>query len=250
MRWTKQVLMRANALVRKSAFSNRTFIRLLFGVEPLASATVQSYCEWSTILQRFILGRHMPRGARVLDLGAGAHAMLAIHVKKRFPDAVVLATDIVPERIEYAMRTVDRNGADVRCLVADVFERVPGRFDLILFDPPAIPTEDLASLGFEPKACEGLGERRCWSGDGGDDGLNVIRHFLAGAGERLTDRGRAIMCVNPLHCGRERLSALCHGAGLEVCRVHSLPGIVNAYVLANASGRLRRRPWLARISHR
>jgi len=228
----KRLLLRINRVIRRCLFSRRSFIRAVFGARMVAPFAVQTYCEWPSILQRLVVKRYIHPGARILDMGAGAHALLAIFIKKRFPGASVLASDVVPERVAWAGRTVEDNGVDVSCVRADVFKGLSGRFDLILFAPPVIPTGELAELGLEWKSHPGLGVRRCWSGDGGPDGLDIIRVFLKEVSSRLTPNGRAVLSINPIYCRAVRAVGLARDAGLVVQRIHRLPGIANSYVLA------------------
>ena len=236
MRTLKLLLMRANHLVRVTLFRRRAFVRLLFGVEVIADSSLQTYCEWATILLRLRLHRHLEPGYRVLDLGTGAQALVAILAKRICPEASVLATDILPERVEWAHRTIAKNRVDVECRQADLFQGISGRFDLILLTPPAIPSGELRSLGFEQKTVAGLGTRYCWSGDGGQDGLDVIRPFLGELAEHLTDHGRGLVCVNPLHCSPQCIRELCERCALVVEHTYRLPGVMHGYVIAATAG--------------
>lgn len=225
------ILIKLNGLFRTYLFSKRRFIRFLFDVDVVVPSNIQSYCEWGTILQRFIMHRYIRPGARILEIGTGAHAILAIFAKKCYPEASVLATDILTERISFARKTAAANRVDVTFKGTDMFKGIEGRFDLILFNPPAIPSSDLEKLGFELKSYPSLGVRRCWSGDGGPDGLDVIRAFLNGLKEYLTVQGHAIISVNPIHFGVNHLGSLFQNAALTIERVHRFPGITNAYIL-------------------
>jgi methylase of polypeptide subunit release factors len=230
----QRLLVRVNALIRAHVFCRRPFIRALFHVDVVAPPTVQSYCEWESLAIRALLRKYLRPEMRVLDVGTGAHALLAICVKKRAPSAVVLGTDILPERVALACDTVRHNKVDVACEVADMFDRVDGRFDLVLFNPPAIPTEELAERGFDWQEVSGVGKRRCWSGDGGGDGLDIIRSFVEGLGQRLMEHGRALLSVNAARFDLNDLRSLHENAKLRCERVHRWPGIVNTYVLAHA----------------
>ena len=72
MRYHKRLLMHANALVRKYVFCSRRFAAWVFGVRVVVPPTVQSYCEWPTILLRAVAGRYVTSDSRVLEVGCGA----------------------------------------------------------------------------------------------------------------------------------------------------------------------------------
>jgi methylase of polypeptide subunit release factors len=231
MKVIKRLLMEANGLIRKIIFSRRIFIRMIFGVDVVTSPNVQSYCEWGTILIRIIMKQYIRPGIRLLEIGTGAHATLAIFAKKNFPDVSVLATDILAERISSAKKTAAKNGVDIEFAVSDMFEQIEGRYELIIFNPPAIPSHELEELGFKPRYYPDLGSRRCWSSDGGIDGLDVIRTFLNGISKHLTRGGQVIIAVNPIHCSTDEMHQLCQQSGLKFKHIHHFLRISNAYVL-------------------
>lgn len=72
---------------------------------------------------------------RVLDLGTGS-GVNAILAASKTRD--VVAVDINPASIICAKRNAKRNRVEshIRFLVSDLFDKVSGRFDLIIFDPP------------------------------------------------------------------------------------------------------------------
>ena len=120
----------------------------------------------------------------------------------------------------------------VDCVASSLFDAIGSRFDLVLFNPPIIPSDELASLGYAWKQIDGLGKRRCWSSDGGHDGLQIIRPFLRDLPDHLTSDGVALVLVNPVHCRPALIQDLCDEYGLVLRETHRIPGVVTAYVLA------------------
>ena len=131
---------------------------------------------------------------RVLDLCTGSGCVAAA-VAKHVKAAQVVAVDISPAAAAVAKRNVDAVGvADrVQVLVGDLFEPVlasvdPRPFDLILANPPYIPTDQMATLDasvrdYEPAVAL----------DGGADGLTVHRRILAVAAHHLTAAGHVFL---------------------------------------------------------
>ena len=72
---------------------------------------------------------------RVLDMGTGS-GVNGIVAASRSRD--VLAVDVNPAAVTCARDNVERNGVADRVEVreSDLFQNAPGRFDLIIFDPP------------------------------------------------------------------------------------------------------------------
>ena len=84
---------------------------------------------------------------RVLDMGSGngINGILAASKARK-----VVSVDINPKAVETTRRNIDRNGVSERmeAHVSDVFRDVAGRFDLIIFNPPArwFPPRDLMEM--------------------------------------------------------------------------------------------------------
>lgn len=105
-----------------------------------------------------------------------------------------------------------------------------GRLDLVVSNPPYIPTAVLAAL--EPVVRD---HEPALALDGGADGLDAIRRIAAGAEAALAPGG--VLLLEHHHDQSEAVLTLLAAAGLEECRAHrDLEG-----VLRFASGRRRRR---------
>ncbi|MDB5851710.1 MAG: ribosomal protein N(5)-glutamine methyltransferase [Rhodoferax sp.] len=130
----------------------------------------------------------------VLDLctGNGSLAVLAAMV---FPDVTVVGADLSPDALAVARINVDKHGLQSRITLieSDGLAQVPGRFDLILCNPPYVNSASMAALPAEYQAEPALAL------DGGSDGMDFIRMLLQGAAEKLSDHG-----VLVLEIGNER----------------------------------------------
>ena len=119
----------------------------------------------------------------IADLGAGSGALLVAALKE-FPNARGTGFERSPEAFAYAQANLLRHGlaARGRIVVAD-WNKADGPFDLILSNPPYIPSGDIEDLDpdvrlFEPRAAL----------DGGTDGFDAYR-ALAGLLPRLLRPG-------------------------------------------------------------
>lgn len=104
------------------------------------------------------------------DLCTGSGA-IAIAIAKN-TSATVSASDVSSSALEIAKANVLSSGAKVKCYLSDMFKAVDGKFDLIVSNPPYIPTKDIESLDkkvkdFEPNLAL----------DGGADGLDFYREI-------------------------------------------------------------------------
>ena len=121
----------------------------------------------------------------VLDMGTGT-GLIAILAASRARK--VLAVDVSNSAVECARRNVAANrAANVEVRRSDLFTNVEGKFDLILFNPPYLPREEL-----EPQDELSL----AWSG--GRDGRRVIDRFIRECRRYLTQGGRVLMVQSSL----------------------------------------------------
>jgi release factor glutamine methyltransferase len=126
-----------------------------------------------------------------LDLGTGS-GCLAIALARNAPASQIHATDFSGEALEVASRNARRHevAERVQWHQGDVFAAVPSelRFDLIVSNPPYIPSARIDTL--EPEVREHEPRRAL---DGGADGLDFYRRIAAGAPGFLRQGGRVMV---------------------------------------------------------
>ena len=132
-------------------------------------------------------------GQSVLDLCTGSGA-IAISVYKELEKlgrkVKMTAVDISADALEVAKENAEANGADVLFIQSDLFSRLRGRFDIIVSNPPYIPTAEIETLEREVKSFEPR-----LALDGGADGLDIYRRIAADASKYLNRGGMLIMEV-------------------------------------------------------
>jgi release factor glutamine methyltransferase len=130
-------------------------------------------------------------GLTALDFGTGS-GCLALAIAAKCPAAIVYAMDASPEALETASLNAQKLGLSDRvkfCLGDSLAAVEDGlRFDLIVSNPPYIPSAQIADLqpevrDFDPRLAL----------DGGPDGLDFYRRLAHDAPSRLKDRGRLMV---------------------------------------------------------
>jgi release factor glutamine methyltransferase len=98
--------------------------------------------------------------------------------------------DISADALALAKENAEANEADVLFIQSDLFTRIRGRFDIIITNPPYIPTATVDTLQTEVKDHEPR-----LALDGGADGLDFYRIIASEAGKYLARGGMLIMEV-------------------------------------------------------
>ena len=125
-----------------------------------------------------------PDARTVLDIGTGS-GCVAVTLRKRLSLAAVTATDISEAALAVARRNAAMHDAPLEFLQGSLFAPVAGRsFDLIVSNPPYIPTADIESLDLEVRDYDPRAAL-----DGGDDGLDIYRALIPAAVEHLNPAG-------------------------------------------------------------
>jgi release factor glutamine methyltransferase len=133
---------------------------------------------------------------RILDLCTGS-GCIALAIAQRLGEAHVTATDLSPKAVELARRNAESLGlservrileGDLYAPLADPIDLAP--FDIIVANPPYIPTDDIPKLDRNVRDYEPVEAL-----DGGKDGLAVHRRIVAAAPGRLTPGGRIYLEV-------------------------------------------------------
>jgi len=123
----------------------------------------------SFLLQKYVI--KYAKG-KVLDMGTGS-GLQALTALKKTKD--VLAVDINKEAVKH----VKEKG--VKVVQSDLFSKVKGKFDLIIFNPPYLPEDTL-----EDKESQLITT-------GGKKGYEVLEKFLEQAKEHLTENGQILI---------------------------------------------------------
>lgn len=131
-----------------------------------------------------VLSKENDKSINVLDMCTGS-GCIAVSLKLLGDFEGVTAADISAAALDVARDNARRNRADIHFIQSDMFDDVPGSFDVIVSNPPYIPSRDIETL--EPEVRE---HDPVTALDGGEDGLDFYRRIADSSGTALKDGGR------------------------------------------------------------
>ena len=175
-----------------------------------------------------------PCTARVLEVGCGTGCISLSLAWERRGHVTCTATDIEPRAIDLATKNRDALGLtadEVAFSLTNLVSSIPreewGTFDVLVSNPPYIPTDVMRSLPHEVKDFE-----PDLALEGGADGLDIFRRLLNAAPYML--RAGGLFACELYEGTLDAAAELCRQAGLSDVRiVHDLtdrPRIVRAIV--------------------
>ena len=175
-----------------------------------------------------------PRIARVLEVGCGTGCISLSLARERRGHVACTATDIEPRAIDLATKNRDALGLtsdEVAFSLTNLVSSIPhdewGTFDVLVSNPPYIPTDVMRSLPHEVKDFE-----PDLALEGGADGLDIFRRLLNAAPYML--RAGGLFACELYEGALDAAAELCRQVGLSDVRiVHDLtdrPRIVRAIV--------------------
>lgn len=145
---------------------------------------------------------------RLIDFGTGTGCIL-LALLSELPNASGLGVDLSPLAVEAAAGNAERNGlaSRARFQTGDWAKGIKDRFDIVVSNPPYIPSADIAAL--EPEVREHDPLRAL---DGGPDGLEPYRILAADLPRLLVPGGLAAFEVGQGQA--EDVAALVEAQGL------------------------------------
>lgn len=127
--------------------------------------------------------RHLEPGMRILDLCTGSGCILLTLI--RHASITGVGSDISPEALAIA-RQNEKNQRLRGCtwVESNLFEKIGGTFDMIISNPPYIPSEVIPTLMEEVRSHEPV-----MALDGHEDGLYFYRKIVEEARQYLKPQG-------------------------------------------------------------
>ena len=124
----------------------------------------------------------------ILDLCCGS-GCIGIACALAFPESRVVLADISTDALAVAAVNIERFGLQdrVTTLQSDLYAAIPGRFDLVLSNPPYVPESEYRDLPGEYRQEPAIGLVTA------QDGLEIPLRILAESGRHLNPAGTLIL---------------------------------------------------------
>lgn len=143
-----------------------------------------------------LISRSVSQPATVVDLGTGS-GVLAIAAARRYGRASVYAVDVSGEALEVARENSGRIGVQVDFHQGDLFDALPsslaGSVDLVMSNPPYVPTEAWSSLPEDVRREPRLAL------DGGPGGFAVLERIARLAGDWIAPGAMIVAEMDETH---------------------------------------------------
>ena len=137
----------------------------------------------------------LPDSGTLVDIGTGSGA-IALAVADERPDARVIATEVAPEAVEWALRNKAKLSSTVEVLESDLFDSLPGelrgKIDVVASNPPYIADRERDVLPVD--VIEHEPHVALFAGP---DGTAVIERLATAAAEWLAPTGWLLIEISP-----------------------------------------------------
>lgn len=172
---------RANGESVDNIFGFTEFYGLRFDVN---KKVLTPRMETEILVEQVLKAEKNFKNAKILDLGTGSGA-IAVALAKNC-GATITALDVSKTALATAEANAKKNGVKIEFICSNLFDDLKRKrkFDIIVSNPPYIPTDEIEKLDKNVKECDPI-----LALDGGDDGLDFYREITKKATDRLCGEG-------------------------------------------------------------
>lgn len=157
--------------------------------------------------------RYLHDGMRILDMCTGSGCIL-LSLLQYSNDCEGVGSDISEAALAVARTNAEHLKKDAAFVQSDLFENIEGKYDVIVSNPPYIPTKVIETLEAEVRDYDPMNAL-----DGKEDGLHFYRRIVDKAGEYLYPGGMLFFEIG--HDQAEAVKGLMVEAGymdVSVCK--------------------------------
>lgn len=197
---------RAERIPLQYIIGEQEFMGLKFKVN---SSVLIPRQDTETLVEEAI--RLLRPGMRVLDVCTGSGCVL-ISILKNVPDTTGIGSDISKQALLVAKENARLHEVEAEWVRSDLMDNITGTYDVIVSNPPYIPTAVIATLMPEVRDFEPIDAL-----DGREDGLHFYRRLMNEAGAYLNPGGW--LCLEIGHDQGAAVSRMMRNAGFSQVEV-------------------------------
>jgi len=120
-----------------------------------------------------------------LELGFGS-GIISLYLSKKIN--MVDCCDINEDVIDYFKNLVDKENLNINVIKSNLFTNINKKYDVIVFNPPYVPSEKI-----------NLKDKEAIATDGGKEGSEIIHQFLKNLNKFLKKEGVCYLLISSLN---------------------------------------------------
>ena len=136
--------------------------------------------EDSFLMQEVLKKAKIKKTDKILEIGSGTGIQIQTIIDLGIKKENIFAVDINPKAVKHC------KNLQFNCIQSDLFEKVKGKYDLIIFNPPYLPEDKN-----EPKDSQ-------LATTGGKKGSKIINRFLKQVKNYLEKDGKIFLITSSL----------------------------------------------------
>lgn len=173
-RYMECIDLRSKRIPLQHILGYQEFMGLKFKVTPDVLIPRQ---DTETLVEEVM--RNLHDGMRILDMCTGSGCIL-LSLLRYSNDCVGTGCDLSEAALQVAQENARALSLEAEFIQSDLFEKVQGKYEIIVSNPPYIPSQEILTLMEEVRDHDPL-----MALDGREDGLYFYKEIIKGAGQHL-----------------------------------------------------------------
>ncbi len=190
---------------------SKLLFKIMFGYFPKDKA-YDNYWDWTSLILVKVLKKYSGLKLNLLDMGTGPYGVLSYYSFKKLNYQSITGSDKIPELIHNSKQQMHQT--TIKFIVSDLFENLPEKYDLIIFNTPYIDEDTGNNLEIFKTDLQ----RKRWSG--GNTGTEIIKRFLSQLKEHLRIKGIGVIGVNRFYISDNKIKVILKAYHYKILKIH------------------------------